>query len=215
MKLNSVTITLLNIRSFSKHAIDIAADKQLCNSDIIFLTETQLLPENDTSNVENNLKDFFIEYNHCAFHKFKSLAICFQHEILILAEHVKFPGVSVVSFLKSNFSSTCFTVLLIYRQPGHIMQSFYNNLTGILQNRKIDIVLGDFNIDAFDPVYENLRILMANFRLVVDKPTHLSGGLLDHIYIRKDFLIGKYFNVNVKNVFFSDHDAVRLNIANS
>ena len=215
MKLNSVTITLLNIRSFSKHAIDIAADKQLCNSDIIFLTETQLLPENDTSNVENNLKDFFIGYNHCAFHKFKSLAICFQHEILILAEHVKFPGVSVVSFLKSNFSSTCFTVLLIYRQPGHIMQSFYNNLTGILQNRKIDIVLGDFNIDAFDPVYENLRILMANFRLVVDKPTHLSGGLLDHIYIRKDFLIGKYFNVNVKNVFFSDHDAVRLNIANS
>jgi len=62
---------------------------------------------------------------------------------------------------------------------------------------------------------ENLRNLLRirSFRLVVDKPTHLSGGLIDHIYINEDFINGKQFHVNVKNVFFSDHDAIRLNVA--
>ena len=39
---NSLVTTLLNIRSFNKHAIDLESDKRLLNSDIICLTETQL-----------------------------------------------------------------------------------------------------------------------------------------------------------------------------
>jgi len=211
---HSITITLLNTRSLRKHSIDISADKHLCNSDIICLTETQLLPDNDTSSIEGDLHEFVLEYNSCGRHKFKSLAICYKNELRI-TEHVKFSGVSVVSFVKPNFSPTPFTLLLIYRQPGNVPQSFYDNLTGILQNKNIDVILGDFNIDAFTPMYENLRNLLRirSFRLVVDKPTHLSGGLIDHIYINEDFINGKQFHVNVKNVFFSDHDAIRLNVA--
>ena len=208
---HSITITLVNTRSLRKHAIDISADKHLCNSDIICLTETQLLPENDTSNIESDLHEFVFEYNSCALHKFKSLAICYKNELRI-TEHVKFSGVSVVSFIKADFSHNPFSLLLIYRQPGNVPQSFYDNLTDILQNKNIDIILGDFNIDASSPRYDNLRILLMNFKLVVNKPTHLSGGLIDHIYIHEDFINGKQFHAYVKNVFFSDHDAIRLNV---
>ena len=158
---------MLNTRSLSKHDIDIAADMHLCNSDVICLTETQLLPDFDTFNIEENINGFILEYNHCASHKFKSLAICYREMTLI--EHVKFPGVSIITFLKSKFSPDPFTLLLIYRQPGNVQQSFYDNLTGIFEIKKIDVVLGDFNIDALGPMYVHLRVLMTNFKLLINR----------------------------------------------
>ena len=116
---HSVTITLLNIRSLSKNAVD----KNLCNSDILCLTETQLLPEINTSDIENDLKNFVIEYNNDTSNKFKSLAICYKDELMI-TKHVKFPGVSIFSVIKSSFSAHPFTLLLIYRQPGTAPQFF-------------------------------------------------------------------------------------------
>ena len=41
--------------------------------------------------------------------------------------------------------------------------------------------------------------------------THLDEGLLDHVYLFKSF---PRMNINsfVKNIYFSDHDAVKLQI---
>ena len=45
---------------------------------------------------------------------------------------------------------------------------------------------------------------------MVNKPKFLSGSLVDHVYI-KNSLIKEYFiNANVGNIYFSDHDAVRI-----
>ena len=46
---------------------------------------------------------------------------------------------------------------------------------------------------------------------MVKEPTHLDGGLLDRVYLLKSF---PRMNVNlfVKNIYFSDHDAVKLQI---
>ena len=46
---------------------------------------------------------------------------------------------------------------------------------------------------------------------MVKKPTHLDGTLLDHIYLHKLFP-SKNVKVVVKNIYFSDHDAVKLQI---
>ena len=48
---SALTISLLNIRSLRKHCDDIKVDPILFNSDVIALTETQLLP-NDLHNVQ-------------------------------------------------------------------------------------------------------------------------------------------------------------------
>ena len=48
---NSLVITLLNIRSFNKHAIDLESDWRLLNSDIICLTETQLPQSLDSQRI--------------------------------------------------------------------------------------------------------------------------------------------------------------------
>ena len=58
------TIALLNIRSFSKHIVDTATDPFIQNSNIILLTETQLL-YNQEPNMQNWFEDHqLVMHNH-------------------------------------------------------------------------------------------------------------------------------------------------------
>ena len=45
---------------------------------------------------------------------------------------------------------------------------------------------------------------------MVNKPTHLSGSLIDHVYIEKSLMEEFFANATVKNIYFSDHYAVRI-----
>ena len=78
--------------------------------------------------------------------------------------------------------------------------------------RKIDILLGDFNIDAFDSdAFAKLHNILSNYRLVVKEPTRLDRALLDHVYLHKLFP-KENVHVVVKNIYVSDHDVVKLQI---
>ena len=46
---------------------------------------------------------------------------------------------------------------------------------------------------------------------MVKEPIHLDGGLLGHVYLLKSFP-RMSVNLFVKNIYFSDHDAVKLQI---
>ena len=49
--------------------------------------------------------------------------------------------------------------------------------------KKVDILLGDFNIDAlYNEAYANVEYVLTEFVLMVTEPTHLDGELLDHMY---------------------------------
>ena len=45
---------------------------------------------------------------------------------------------------------------------------------------------------------------------MVNKPMHISGFLIDHVYIKKSLIEEFVTNATVKNIYFSDHDAVRI-----
>ena len=53
---------------------------------------------------------------------------------------------------------------------------------------------------------------LTNFIQIVKEPTHLSGSLIDHVYIHQDLL--GIVNAEVKNfdVYFSDHDAIQISL---
>ena len=45
---------------------------------------------------------------------------------------------------------------------------------------------------------------------IVNKLTHISGSLIDYVYIKKT-LMGEYSaNATVENIYFSDHDAMTI-----
>ena len=45
---------------------------------------------------------------------------------------------------------------------------------------------------------------------MVNKATHISGSLMDHLYIKKCLIEEFFTNATVENVYFSDDDAVRM-----
>ena len=47
---------------------------------------------------------------------------------------------------------------------------------------------------------------------MVNKPTHISGSLIDHVYIKKSLTEKFFTSATVENIYFSDYDAVRLTI---
>ena len=71
------------------------------------------------------------------------------------------------------------------------MESQYFRLTKVAFFRKlvaseqVDIVLGNFNIEALDleqSIFFNN--LLTVYNMVVDEPTHLGGSLIDQVYVR-------------------------------
>ena len=71
--------------------------------------------------------------------------------------------------------------------------------------------MGDFNFN-----YESERSMVAMFSdyiQVVNKPTHLGGALLGHVYVKKAVLKEFTVTCSVLNIYFSDHDAVQLQIS--
>lgn len=60
-----LTLCLLNIRSLKKHSSDIKKDVNLFETDILALTETQLLPGDSDMDIANNLTPFTLyRYDH-------------------------------------------------------------------------------------------------------------------------------------------------------
>ena len=45
---------------------------------------------------------------------------------------------------------------------------------------------------------------------IVNKPTHISGSLIDHVCIKKTLMEEFFANAIVENIYFSDHDAIRI-----
>ena len=45
---------------------------------------------------------------------------------------------------------------------------------------------------------------------MANKPTHTSGSLIDRVYNKKGLMEEFFSNGTVENIYFSDHDAVRI-----
>ena len=84
---NSLTITLLNIRSFPKHVVDIGHSEMLLQTDIFCFTETQLLLNREiTDTISENLDQFNFLHNRCN-NQFQSISFCNRDCIDILENH--------------------------------------------------------------------------------------------------------------------------------
>lgn len=46
-------------------------------------------------------------------------------------------------------------------------------------------------------------------RSLINKPTHVSGSLIDYLYIKKALMEKFFTNAPVQNIYFSYHDTVR------
>ena len=209
-----VTVSLLNIRSLTKHSIDIKYDGNMFNSDILAFTETQLLPNDGDNEIRKNLQPFALFRQDHQRDKFMSLAVCTKDYIQI-TERKYFSSINALKFVITNFiNHQNPSFLLLYRKHSTSIPLFISNLEHILNLNNIDVVLGDFNINYFNSDdYLSLKSLMNNFNFeqIVQQPTFISSGsLLDHIYVKCANL--KILQNDFVNVYYSDHDAIKINM---
>ena len=214
---SSLNISLLNVRSLNKHAKSLKDFGEFIESDLLLLTETQLPNDYNCEAIKNHLSDFELKFQNDV-DKFKSLMFGYRKNLEAF-EIEKFSGFFLCKVLKHSFIDIPFKILLLYRSHQESLQSFMNTLNGFLeQHTDIDIILGDFNIDLLN---ENsdvnmLRNLLSGrtygYRQIIDEPTHIDGGLLDHVYIKENMF--HLFDVSKIKICvnISDHDALKINI---
>ena len=128
---STLTITLLNTRSLQRHAIDIAHNDTLLNTDILCLTETQLLPNQNTDHISQLLNDFEFCHN-CCEDKFQSISFCYKPYIEVTHFDLTI-GASLVEFKKISFSQNTFRLFLVYRKNRTSLTPFYDLLTQMKQ----------------------------------------------------------------------------------
>ena len=209
---DTLVIILLNTRSLHRRAIDIFADQELLNTDVLCLAETQLLPEQDTNNISYVLSCFNYLHNIAA-DKFQSISFCHKSNVEIIDYHY-ITGISIINFKKTVFSLDPIKIVLLYRKNNACLSSFCHTLNDILQLDTVHLILGDFNINAQDQDQSNtLQQALQDYQQIVKEPTHLGGGVLDHIYVRKSFLNDFKMDSVMKCVYFSDHDTIKIKIS--
>lgn len=53
-----------------------------------------------------------------------------------------------------------------------------------------------------------LNHALLNFEQMVQEATHISGSILDHLYVRKTLLVESVVCVGVKSMFLTDYETV-------
>ena len=88
-----------------------------------------------------------------------------------------------------NFSLRPVKVALLHRSPKSSVRAFIEQFAW-LANKKVDILLVDFNINALsNEAYAGVNNLLAEYKLIVSEATHMDGGLLYDLCLMKQFLV--------------------------
>ena len=180
------------------------------NSDVVALTETQLLP-NDLHSVQiaESLHPFQIYRQDHSTDKYLSMAICIKSTFAV-KDHEYVSSLNALKFvLTDNIQQTC-SFLLLYRKNNSNISMYLEVLEYILKSCKIDIVFGDFNINYLNqtqcqPLFSLVESL--GYTQIVTEPTFVSSGsLLDHVYVKTTTV--QVVQNYVASVYYSDHNAV-------
>ena len=209
-----ITICLLNIRSLRKHSLDIKYDTRVFDSDILFLTETQLLPQSNDTEIRNHLCPYTLFRQDHPFDRFSSLALCTKPMVEV-KEHEYFPHLNAVKFeLFNKNTDQHLTSLLLYRKNNSNVLQFVQDVGYVLTVCNIDIILGDFNINyLYNDSIRPLESVLSSFGYsqIVQSPTFISAGsMLDQVYLKTSNL--ELVQNSVLSVYYSDHDAVQVSV---
>ena len=91
------------------------------------------------------------------------------------------------------------------------MEEFFKMLQYLQAINPIDIIAGNLiSYDLLKVSEDTFLDIFTDHVEIINKPTHISGSLIDDVYIKKTLMEKFFTNESVENIYFSDHDAVRI-----
>ena len=173
-----MVITLLNIKSFKKHSLDVRHHSKIVESDIMAFTETRLKDQHNTNDIKNALSEFQIIFQNS--NDFLGFSICVNSNQAIVASGERFfPEVNGF-LLDLSKEKIRVNMLLLYHPKDMHPLLFCTNLENIVSNHEIKIVLGDFDINFYDETDpQRLKQMMnaANYSQIVEGATLSLQGV--------------------------------------
>ena len=100
-------------------------------------------------------------------------------------------------------------IVSVYRPPSSHVCKFADELVQIITQLNGSIpmcVLGNFNEDILmgKDTHCHTKLQSMGFKQMVNKPTHDSGTIIDHVYVTNSLKIV----TDVTDCYYSDHDYV-------
>ena len=176
--------------------MDLKLDDFLQKCDIICINETWL----ESDPVENlfNFHGYFLNLRS------RGTAVYSKVKPIQVQKLVSANG----SIIHASFEA--FDLISVYRySDSSSLEAFTSQVLDCLNLKKTVIVLGDMNIDLKKHPMNTLTKSLTNigFQQLVLSPTHIMGGILDHVYAYCKTSAKCTIN-RIHPLYYSDHDAV-------
>ena len=200
---NYVKLCFLNVRSIKNKFNMVKADKNLQLADVIFLCETWLDEESNSSMI---CLPKYKEHFNCVGRGGGTAVFFkanFSHEDDFCSDRINV----------SKLTSSNLDVLCVYRSSNGNQEVLVEYINSVINLDKNTVIGGDLNLD-YQKDQDNTvtrHLLSLGFKQVVAKATHIQGGLIDHIYVRL-LSPGSFYSVELFAKTYTDHDSVHISL---
>ena len=168
----------LNCQSLRGKISHIMNDKIVTLGDLICLSETWLLSDENTDDIQID------GYVLCAnvVGRGKGLATYFKQNIFHHSKDVK-----EKNYQLTKMSSEFVDVISVYRSQEGCIDRLLNTLSGVIDWQKTTLICGDFNVCYNQDRSNKLIATLENlgFKQLVQEATFIKGSLIDHVYLRE------------------------------
>ena len=173
--LKIISLTCQSLRGKIDHFRD---DKIVTTSDIICLSESWLLSDENVENIQ--IDGYCLQANGVG--RGKGIATYFRQNIFHHCIDIK-----KNYFQLSKFTSKSIDVISVYRYQEARIDQLLKDITDIVNWEKRTLICGDFNICYNEDRSNKLIATLENhgFKQLVKEATFIKGSLLDHVYIRE------------------------------
>ena len=113
----------------------------------------------------------------------------------------------------TKFSFEGFDSISVYRSSSHSITDVSQCLDNLINVWRPTLISGDFNVCTKKNENNSItaRLMKKGFRRIIERPTHIQGGHIDHVYWldRSD----RYdAHVEFYSPYWTDHDALLVTI---
>ena len=184
-------IGYVNIRSMKLHIQDVMDDDELMKCEIIGLGETWLSESIDVSPYFGN----FVNGG-----RGKGVASLTRDA----KDALKYNGIGY-SILQLNIDKL--TIIFVYLSDSACATEYIKDFTVMIGlSKQPTIIIGDVNFDSSSDNHPFKEFMTSrDFTQLVNKPTHLGGNKIDHVYANKQ-MEEMGLQIHHQPCYFSDHD---------
>ena len=194
---------VLNIRSLSKHLVDICHDMYANKSEHVCLVETWLDP---SMNINQDFQMTGRTLEHASFGKWKGCAAfsSTSRNSMCSGKIVK-DKYQLLSIIDQDVQ-----LVLVYISKNCPFDELEMDLGKTLKSGKKHVITGDFNFHIDEKNTLTKYLEAKEFVQLVTSATHDGGRAIDHCYVPID--IADKVTLKQHSPYYSDHDALCINL---